>query len=187
MRSLLYSLQRRVPMENELWHFGRSKRNGAKIGSGRYPLGSGENPRAARRRSTMTADEKREYVKNAAADKAYRQTVIENSKTKQVKRMVDETNNLIGQVKRYTDDNIRRGTQKKKLDLSKMTDKELRDKINRENLERQYNQLFAPDEATVSKGEAAVNRALTYGGLALTATSTALSVALAIKQLRAKG
>ena len=31
----------------------------------------------------------------------------------------------------------------KRMDLSKMTDKEMRDKINRELLERQYNQLFA--------------------------------------------
>ena len=34
----------------ELYHFGISKRNGAKIGSGRYPLGSGERPRAAQLR-----------------------------------------------------------------------------------------------------------------------------------------
>ena len=29
--------------DKELYHFGRSKRDGAKVGSGRYPLGSGEN------------------------------------------------------------------------------------------------------------------------------------------------
>lgn len=28
--------------DKELYHFGRSKRDGAKVGSGRYPLGSGE-------------------------------------------------------------------------------------------------------------------------------------------------
>lgn len=31
-------------MSNELYHIGRSKRNGAKIGSGRFPLGSGDRP-----------------------------------------------------------------------------------------------------------------------------------------------
>ena len=35
--------------EDYLAHYGRSKRDGAKKGSGRYPLGSGENPRAAKR------------------------------------------------------------------------------------------------------------------------------------------
>ena len=29
---------------NELWHYGVSKRDGAEVGSGRYPLGSGEEP-----------------------------------------------------------------------------------------------------------------------------------------------
>ena len=28
--------------DKELYHFGRSKKDGAKVGSGRYPLGSGE-------------------------------------------------------------------------------------------------------------------------------------------------
>lgn len=32
------------PKPDEIYHFGVSKRNGAKIGSGRYPLGSGKRP-----------------------------------------------------------------------------------------------------------------------------------------------
>ena len=42
--------------ENYLAHYGRSKLDGAKVGSGRYPLGSGENPRAASRRSNKSSD-----------------------------------------------------------------------------------------------------------------------------------
>lgn len=30
--------------DSEFAHVGRSKRDGAKVGSGRYPLGSGKNP-----------------------------------------------------------------------------------------------------------------------------------------------
>ena len=82
---------------------------------------------------------------------------------------------------------LRNGTTKQKLDLSKMSDKEMRDKINRELLERQYNQLFAPEVLTVSKGEIAVNKALSIGGTVLAATSSALGIALTIKQLTAKG
>ena len=33
-----------IPKDDELFHEGVSKKDGAKIGSGRYPLGSGENP-----------------------------------------------------------------------------------------------------------------------------------------------
>lgn len=185
MRSLLFF--RSVYMyNNELMHFGRSKKNGAPgRGSGRYPLGSGENPRSSRNKS-LTDDEKREYVKSAAAENAYRKTVVNNSKTKYAKDLADETGRVVRSLKQQSDDLIRNGVKKQKLDLSKMSDKEMRDKINRELLERQYNQLFAPEVSTVSKGEIAVNKALAIGGTVLAATSSALGIALTIKQLRGK-
>ena len=171
---------------NELMHFGRSKKNGAPgRGSGRYPLGSGENPRSPRNKS-LTDDEKREYVKSVAADNAYRKAIINESKTKFAKDIADETGKIVRSLKQQSDDQLRNGTKKTRLDLSKMSDKEMRDKINRELLERQYNQLFAPEVSTVSKGEVAVNKALTIGGTALAATSSALGIALALKQLRSK-
>lgn len=171
---------------NELMHFGRSKKNGAPgRGSGRYPLGSGENPRSPRNKS-LTDDEKREYVKSVAADNAYRKAIINESKTKFAKDIADETGKIVRSLKQQSDEQLRNGTTKQKLDLSKMSDKEMRDKINRELLERQYNQLFAPEVSTVSKGEVAVNKALTIGGTALAATSSALGIALTIKQLRGK-
>lgn len=171
---------------NELMHFGRSKKNGAPgRGSGRYPLGSGENPRSPRNKS-LTDDEKREYVKSVAADNAYRKAIINESKTKFAKDIADETGKIVRSLKQQSDEQLRNGTKKTRLDLSKMSDKEMRDKINRELLERQYNQLFAPEVSTVSKGEVAVNKALTIGGTALAATSSALGIVLAIKQLRSK-
>ena len=45
-----------------------------------------------------------------------------------------------------------------RLDLSKMSDKEIRDMINRETLERQYNTLFNPPQE--NKGKAYVKKAL---------------------------
>lgn len=39
--------------DDEFAHVGRSKRDGAKVGSGRYPLGSGENPRAGKIRDKV--------------------------------------------------------------------------------------------------------------------------------------
>lgn len=68
--------------EKDLAHIGRSKMDGAKVGSGRYPLGSGENPyhhgtllgkfvekRAAKKKAKATA-ERMENMRAAKAAKA---------------------------------------------------------------------------------------------------------------------
>lgn len=69
-----------------------------------------------------------------------------------------------------------------RMDLSNMTDQELAQAINRENLEVQYNRLF--NTPTVSKGERYVNEILKVSGTALATAGSALSIALAIQQLR---
>lgn len=74
---------------------------------------------------------------------------------------------------------------KKRMDLSKMTDQELRQLINREQLERQYNDLFGKTEsAQISKGRKFVKTALETTGTVLTVGSSALGIALAIKELK---
>lgn len=66
-----------------------------------------------------------------------------------------------------------------------MTDKELRDKINRKVLEQQYEKLYADvSEEEISKGRACVKGVLEAAGTVLTLTSSALGIALAIKELR---
>ena len=73
----------------------------------------------------------------------------------------------------------------KRMDLSKMSDKEMRDQINRELLERQYNQLFAEvPAAQVSKGREALKTTLEVAGSVLAIGSSALGIALAIKELK---
>jgi imidazolonepropionase-like amidohydrolase len=73
----------------------------------------------------------------------------------------------------------------KRMDLRNMTDQELRDRINRENLERQYNQYFNQQPpAKISKGRQIVQTALAVGGTIMATASTALGIALAIKQLK---
>ena len=74
---------------------------------------------------------------------------------------------------------------RKKLDLSSMTDQELRQRINRELAERQYNDLFGKEEApTISKGREYVSNILKVAGEGLAVTGSALSIALAIKELK---
>ena len=65
-----------------------------------------------------------------------------------------------------------------------MSDKELRDQINRALLEQQYNKLFADTStAQVSKGRMILQDTLDVAGSVLAITGSALSIALAIKKL----
>ena len=70
------------------------------------------------------------------------------------------------------------------LDLTNFTDQELRDALNRANLERQYNDVFNAPQ--VSKGRQYAEKAFQVGTAALATTASALSVALAIKELTGK-
>jgi hypothetical protein len=66
-----------------------------------------------------------------------------------------------------------------------MTDQQLRDRINRANLERQYNDLFAPAEASrMARGKERAGNILETAGTVLAVGSSALGIALAIKELR---
>ena len=100
------------------------------------------------------------------------------------KKAVDASSSLTRDLK-----SIERETRptsvKKKMDLSNMTDKELRDRINRANLEKQYNDLFGePAQVKVLKGRKFAQDALEVGGSVLAVGSSALAIALAIKELR---
>ena len=99
---------------------------------------------------------------------------------KRSKDVVDSFSSMNKEVK-----NIERQTRsksRKKVDLSSMSDKQLRDTINRANLERQYSDLVTQNNT--SKGRAVVQDILEYGGSALAITGSALAIALSIKELR---
>ena len=72
--------------------------------------------------------------------------------------------------------------QKPLEDLSQISDKELQQRINRLNMEQQYHRLTASNEVT--KGRQFAEDVLSLGGSALAVTSSALAIALSIKQLR---
>lgn len=100
------------------------------------------------------------------------------------KRVVDTSSNLVKQIQNMEKETRPRST-KQKMDLSKMTDKELRDRINRELLERQYNNLFAPEnKPSISKGREFAQKTLDVAGTTLALTGSALGIALAIKELK---
>ena len=96
------------------------------------------------------------------------------------KKVVDASSDAVRELKNI--ESSSRRTKKQKLDLSEMTDQQLRERINRENLERQYNDMFAPQK--VSKGRAYAAKTLEVAGSVLAIGSSALGIALAIKELK---
>lgn len=100
------------------------------------------------------------------------------------KKAVDSASNMIQDLQKI-EQNSRPTATKKRMDLSKLSDKEMRERINRELLEQQYNKLFAPEEAPkISKGRLYVKETLEVAGGALAVTSSALAIALSIKELK---
>lgn len=100
------------------------------------------------------------------------------------KQVVDAHSYLVKELKKLEQTTTPKPTTKR-LDLSKMSDKELRDQINRELLEQQYNKLFADTSATqVSKGRTILQDTLDVAGSVLAITGSALSIALAIKKIK---
>lgn len=97
------------------------------------------------------------------------------------RRLADETTQMTGKLKTLTDNSIK-NQRKTKMDLSNMTDKEMREQINRAMLERQYNDMFAPQKST--RGREFVSRTLETAGTVLAIGSSALGIALAIKELK---
>ena len=99
------------------------------------------------------------------------------------RKVADEGSNLSGRLKKLNDDSMRyRKQNAKPMDLSNMTDKEMRDQINRAMLERQYDDMFNPRK--VSRGQEHVSQILETTGAVLGVTASALSIALAIKELK---
>lgn len=100
------------------------------------------------------------------------------------KKTVDSSSDLLKEMKKLEQSTSSKPTQKR-MDLSGMSDKEMRDKINRELLERQYNQLFADTSpAQVSKGRQALKATLEAAGSVLAITGSALGIAVLIKELK---
>lgn len=97
------------------------------------------------------------------------------------KTLTNESQNMSRNLKTMVDKSIK-NNHKQKMDLSNMTDKEMRDQINRAFLEKQYNDMFAPQKST--KGREYASKVLEVGGDVLAVTSSALAIALAIKELR---
>ena len=96
------------------------------------------------------------------------------------KRVADETANMANKLKQINDNSLR-NRPKAKMDLSNMTDQQMRSEINRAILERQYNDMFAPQRK--ARGREFASKTLEIAGTVLAVGGSALNIALAIRDL----
>lgn len=170
--------------ENELVHFGIK---GMRWGVRRYRNKDGTLTPAGKKRYDQdvrdNASKKKENridTSNPDPDRWVREDLS------RAKKVVDTSSDLVRTAKTIERE-TRPQPKKKRMDLSNMSDQELRQKINRELLERQYNDVFGKEEAPkISKGREYANKILETAGAVLAVTSSALGIALAIKQLSEK-
>lgn len=102
---------------------------------------------------------------------------------KDIQKQVNQGRNVVDGVKKTKAKAAEKRTEKKiKDDLSQMSDKELRDIVNRLNMEERYMQVMKSRDVQVGKSKA--DKILDYAGTALTIGSSALSIMIAIKELQ---
>lgn len=166
------------PGDDELIHH---QIKGAKWGVRRYQNYDGTLTEAGKKRyarDTKDLSDKKKAKYEANPDKWV------NEDLNSGRRLADESANLTNKLKN-ANESAMRNQPKIKMDLSSMSDQQMRNEINRALLERQYNDMFAPKKST--KGREVVNGVLATAGTVLGIGSSALGIALAIRDLRGKG
>ena len=165
-------------MENELYHHGIK---GMKWGVRRYQNSDGSLTAAGKKRydrdireNDARKKENRIKIDGPDADRWVKEDLRRSKAT------IDGASSMINQAGRMLDKNYKK--KQSKIDLSNMTDKQLRDRINRYNLEKQYIDMFAPE--TESKGRRYAKAVLETAGTVLAVGSSALGIALSIKELK---
>ena len=99
---------------------------------------------------------------------------------------VNKADKTLKDVKKMRNETEAKTYEKKiKYDLSKMSDKDLQQAVNRLNMEERYTQVMT-QRHRLEQGEDKVNKILNAAGSALTGAATALTIAAAMKELMDK-
>lgn len=162
---------------NELHHWGVK---GMKWGVRKYQDKDGTLTNAGQRRYARDQRENRGKKKGNKVGEADPNRWVKED-LERSKRLAESTNTMTNRLTQINDRQIK-NKPKVKMDLSSMSDKDMREQINRALLERQYNDMFAPQKT--SKGREYVSKTLEIAGDALGVTASALGIALAIKELK---
>ena len=172
-------------MDNAIYHHGIK---GMRWGVRRFQRKDGRLTPAGKKRvasvKDMSDEELTSSIKRLNSENVYKTLTKSPTKAEKTKKVVDATSTLVSQAQKLNRESMSTKKVKERLDLSKMTDQQLRERINRHNLERQYNDLFASEKSTVSKGQRYLSNVLEVGGSVLAITGSSLGIALAIKELR---
>ena len=167
---------------NQIWHWGVK---GMKWGVRRYQNADGSLTNAGKRRYTtnVAANAKKKKDNPLPEESLNDPNRWVKEDRERMKRVVDSGNQMAGNLKTLNDKSMRiQARRTPKMDLSKMTDQEMREQINRAMLEKQYDDMFNPKK--VYSGREAVSDTLEIAGSVLAITSSALGIALAIKELK---
>lgn len=165
-------------MDNlELYHWGVK---GMKWGVRRYQNKDGSLTNAGEKRYARDQRENKSKKKDEQFTDADAHRWVKEDITRS-RRFADESATMANKLKN-ANDSAMRNRPKAKMDLSSMSDQEMRNRINRALLERQYNDMFAPQKT--SRGREFASKFLETGGTVLAVTSSALGIALAVKELR---
>lgn len=167
---------------DQIWHWGVK---GMKWGIRRYQNADGSLTDAGKRRysTDVAANAKKKKDNHLPEESLNDPNRWVKEDRERTKRVVDSGSQMAGNLKTLNDKSMRiQARRTPKMDLSKMTDQEMREQINRAMLEKQYDDMFNPKK--VYSGREAVSDTLEIAGSVLTITSSALGIALAIKELK---
>lgn len=125
-------------------------------------------------------DETKAEIDRIETENKYKQLTYKPGKLDTAKGITEASSKAVDASKKLV--NLIPDKKAPRMDLSSMSDQELRSKIDREMLERRYNDVFGPNKT--SKGKERLTTTLEVAGGVLAVGASALAIAVEIKKLK---
>ena len=154
-------------MSNDLRHHGIK---GMKWGVRRYQNKDGSLTPAGKKRYDESGEKKEKTVEDYK--ESLKKTQSADKALQGIKEVVNKADDIA-----YA--------KKVRNDLTQMSDKDLQQAVNRLNMEERYSQVMQ-QRHKIERGESGVNQILDVAGNVLSGAATALTIAVAIKELTKK-